>query len=66
MNYFLILLHGNYPSFEHKPVTDEQLNEALKTLKTKKSCGYDDISSDVMKYISPLVFEQWSIFMICL
>ena len=58
MNYFLILLHGNYPSFEHEPVTDEQLNEALKTLKTKKSCGYDDISSDVMKYISPLVFEQ--------
>ena len=29
-------LHGDYPSLEDKPITDEELNEALPTLKTKK------------------------------
>ena len=50
-------LHGDYPSLEEKPITDDKLNEALQTLKTKKSSGYDEISSDVMKRISPAVFE---------
>ena len=50
-------LHGDYPSLEEKPITDDELNEALQTLKTKKSSGYDEISSDVIKHISPSVFE---------
>ena len=29
-------LHGDYPSLEDKPITDDELNEALPTLKTKK------------------------------
>ena len=40
-----------------KPVTDDELNEALKTLRTKKNSGYAEISSDVIKHISPPVFE---------
>ena len=47
-------LHGDYPSLEEKPITDDKLNEALQTLKTKKS---SEISSDVIKHISPSVFE---------
>ena len=47
-------LHGDYPSLEEKPITDDELNEALQTLKTKKS---SEISSDVIKHISPSVFE---------
>ena len=50
-------LHGDYPSLEEKPITDDELNEALQTLKTKKSSGYDEISSDVIKHISPSGFE---------
>ena len=30
-------LHGDYPSLEEKPITDDVLNEALQTLKTKKN-----------------------------
>ena len=29
-------LHGDYPSLEEKPITDDELNEALQTMKTKK------------------------------
>ena len=29
----------------------------IKTLKSKKSSGYDEISSDVIKHISPLIFD---------
>ena len=50
-------LHGDYPSLEEKPITDDELNEALQTLKTKKSSGCDEISSDVIERISPSVFE---------
>ena len=34
-------LHHDYLSLQEKPITDDKLNEALKTLKTKKSSGYD-------------------------
>ena len=50
-------LHDDYPSSEKKPITDDQLNEALQILKTKKSSGYDEISSDDIRYISPSNFE---------
>ena len=30
------ILHGDYPSLEEKPITDEELNEALQTLKQRK------------------------------
>ena len=38
-------------------MTDDELNEALQTFKTKKGSGYDEISSDVIKHISSSVFE---------
>ena len=38
----------HYLSLEEKPATDDKLNEVLKTLKTNKSSGYDEISSDVI------------------
>ena len=50
-------LHGDNPSLEEKPITDDELIEALQTLKTKKSSGYDEIFSDVFKHISPSIFE---------
>ena len=50
-------LQGDYQILEEKPVTDDELNEAIKTLKSKKSSGYDEISSDVIKHISPLIFD---------
>ena len=34
---FEYFLHGDYPSLEEKPITDDVLNEALQTLKTKKN-----------------------------
>ena len=34
-------LHEDYISLE-KPMTHDELNEALQTLKTKKSSGYDE------------------------
>ena len=50
-------LHRDYPSLEEKPITDDEANEALQTLKTRKRYGYDEISSDVIKHISPSVFK---------
>ena len=50
-------LQGDYQILEEKPVTDDELNEVIKTLKSKKSSGYDDNSSDVIKHISPLIFD---------
>ena len=50
-------LQGDYSSLEEKPITDDELNEALQTLETKKSSGYDDIFSDVIKDTSPSIFE---------
>ena len=44
-------LQGDYQILEEKPVTDDELNEAI------KSSGYDEISSDVIKHISPLIFD---------
>ena len=32
-------LHGDNPSLEEKPITDDELIEALQTLKTKNSSG---------------------------
>ena len=40
-----------------KSITDDELKEVLQTLKTKKNSGYNEISSDVIKQISPSVFE---------
>ena len=48
---------GDYPSLEEKSITDGELNEALQTLEIKKGSGYDDISSDLIKHISPSAFE---------
>ena len=50
-------LQGDYQILEEKPVTDNELNEAIKTLKSKKSSRYDEISSYVIKHISPLIFD---------
>ena len=49
-------LHGDYPSLEEIAITDGELNEALQT-EIKKGSGYDGISSDLIKHISPSVFE---------
>ena len=43
---------------KENPVTNDELNEGLKTLDTKNSSGYDKISSYVIKHISPSFFEQ--------
>ena len=51
-------LRGAYPSLEEEPIT----YETLKTLRTKKSFGYDEISSDVIKHILPSIFEPMSIY----
>ena len=50
-------LHGGFLSLEEKLITDDELNEALQILKAKKSSAYDEISSNVIKLISPSVFE---------
>ena len=54
---FQRFLHGDYPSLEEKLITDVELNKTLQILKTRKSSGYDDISSNVTKHISPSIFD---------
>ena len=56
-------LHGNYPSLEEKHITDDKLNEAVQTLKTKKNSGYDEISSEISRY---QFLSLGDIFFICL
>ena len=48
---FELFLHGDYSSLKDKPITDDELTEALQTWKAKKSSGYDEISSDVIKHV---------------
>ena len=51
-------LHGYYPDLEEKLITQDKLNEALKTSKIKKEkfwIWWD--FSDVVRNISPSVFE---------
>ena len=54
------------PNLRGKTITDGGFNKALQTVKTKKSSGYDEISSDVIKHISPSVLSPWDTFSICL
>ena len=56
-------LHGDYPSLEEKHITDDELNEAVEKLKTKKSSGYDEISSEISRY---QFLSLRDIFSICL
>ena len=56
-------LHGDYPSLEEKHITDDELNEAVQTLKTKKSAGYEEISSEISRY---QFLRLRDIFFICL
>ena len=43
---------------KENPVTNDELNEGLKTLETKNSSGCDEISSYIIKHISPSFFAQ--------
>ena len=54
---FEYFLHVGYPFLEEKPVTDDYLKKYFQTLKGNKSSGYDEVSFDVIKHISPSVFE---------
>ena len=56
-------LHGDYPSLEEKHITDDKLNEAVQTLKTKTNSGYDEISSEISRY---QFLSLGDIFFICL
>ena len=49
-------LHGDYPSLEKKPIRDDELNEALPTLKTKKVL-------DMMRFLPMLSIISHHIFL---
>ena len=48
---FKSFLSGSYDVLNESPLTDEELKCAFLTLKPNKSPGFDDISSDVVKFV---------------
>ena len=54
---FESFLSGNYPILKEAPLTDEELKIAFETLKSNKSPGFDEISSDVIKFVVDALIE---------
>ena len=48
---FESFLSGNYPILKETPLTESELKDAFLTLKPNKSPGFDDISSEVIKFV---------------
>jgi hypothetical protein len=44
-----------YPSMERKYTTTKEIERIIKSLKTKNSCGYDEISTKVPKISGPFI-----------
>jgi hypothetical protein len=38
-----------YPYMDHKPTTTKEIKNLIKTLKSKNSYGYDEVSTKILK-----------------
>ena len=54
---FESFLSGNYPTLQETALTVEELKNAFIVLKSNKSSGFDDISSEVIKYVFDALVE---------
>ena len=50
-------LQEGFPILEEYPLSDKELEEAFKSLKLHKSPGYDDISVNVVKKVTSVIFQ---------
>ena len=50
-------LTGNYPILEETPLTEEELMKAFSTLRSNKSPGFEEISSDVIVFVFDAVIK---------
>ena len=48
---FESFLSGQYPTLKEFPLTDEELKNAFASIKPNKSPGFDDISSNVIRFV---------------
>ena len=48
---FESFLSGNYPTLDESPITNDEIKNAFSTLKSNTSPGFDDISSNVIKFV---------------
>jgi hypothetical protein len=60
INYLMQVFSRPFPGINLTPTTAKEITEIVKSLKSSHSCGYDEISTKVLKYslpciISPLV-----------
>ena len=53
---------GNYPTLNENPLTVNEIKDAFSKLKSNKSPGFDDISSDVVKFVIDALFNAYLIF----
>ena len=51
------LPRGINTSFEFMPVTEEQISNIFKGLKSKSSTGHDGLSNNIIKYVAPLLVK---------
>ena len=46
---------NNYPAIYNKPSTVDEIEKIMYSLNTKDSCGYDQISTQVLKLCAPYI-----------
>ena len=55
--WFESFLSGNHQILHENPLNDEEIKIAFSTLKSNKSPGFDDISSEVIKFVFDALIE---------
>jgi hypothetical protein len=55
--YFSQSTHKTYAKINYKPVTTMEIENIIKSLKSKSSYGYDEISSKILKLSSPFIIS---------
>jgi hypothetical protein len=52
----------NYPKIHNKPSMTKEIEKIINSLKTKDSCGYDQISLRILKLSSPYISSPLNYF----
>jgi hypothetical protein len=58
LDYLRQVFHNSFPSIKYQAVTSTEIVKIIKSLKTKRSYGYDEIFVEVLKISSPFIISS--------